>query len=100
MIQFLEKGTLEKAASWLAALGIPSEDPFLANNFDDDFQQMPQWVLGDMLFVAGKSSDADHTYVLYEWELRGGHVAAKIYDPWTGASYHSKFDPGRSRSAL
>jgi hypothetical protein len=86
---FREEGTFEKASNWLAALGIPSEDPFLTNDFDKDFQQMPQWVLGDLLFVAGKSSDADHTYVLYEWKLDSGHVGAKIYDPGTGAPYQS-----------
>jgi hypothetical protein len=75
--------SLSVAKNWLNALGIKTRDPVVVTNIVAYINQMRVQLTG-MFLLAGDIFDADHTYVLYEFQTVGGELEAKIYNPLYG----------------
>jgi hypothetical protein len=75
--------SLTAAKNWLNALGIKTRDPVLVTNIVTYINQMRAQMTG-MCLLAGDIFEADHTYVLYEFQTVGGELEAKIYNPLYG----------------
>jgi hypothetical protein len=78
----LNEKSLDKAHGWLNALEIKANPETRTQSLEDFLNANPGPTR--MLFVAGRSTGAQHNYVVYQTQPKPNGLNVKVYDPWTG----------------